>query len=121
MVFVALFFASVGMMIDPAATAQNWRALTVLVVPTLAVNTVVNALVLRALGRRWSTAWYAGALLAQIGEFSFVLAAVGLSSGLISEQGHQLAIGTIALTLLLSAPWTALIGRLAGVVSVARP
>jgi CPA2 family monovalent cation:H+ antiporter-2 len=49
--------------------------------------------------------------LAQIGEFSFVLAAVGRQSGLITDWAHQLAIAVIALSLLVS-PFRTQLGRM---------
>jgi CPA2 family monovalent cation:H+ antiporter-2 len=54
----------------------------------------------------------AGALLAQIGEFSFVLAAVGISSHTITEYGYQLVISTIAVSLLFSPAWIMLMRRM---------
>ncbi len=50
---------------------------------------------------------------AQLGEFSFVIAAVGLQSGIISGFAHRGTIVLIALTLLLSPAWIAAMGKLA--------
>ena len=44
-------------------------------------------------------------MLAQIGEFSFVLAAIGREVQIITDQGYQLALSVIATTLLFSAVW----------------
>ena len=55
---------------------------------------------------------YGGSMLSQIGEFSFVLAAIGLATQLISIEGYRLVVGTIALSLVLSPPWLALLRRL---------
>ncbi len=52
-------------------------------------------------------------MLAQIGEFSFVLAAAGLQAGIIGSYAYQTTMAIIAISLLLSAPWIALMRRLA--------
>ncbi|MDE2994454.1 MAG: cation:proton antiporter, partial [Chloroflexota bacterium] len=55
---------------------------------------------------------YAGALLSQIGEFSLVLAAVGLQAQLIMGFAYQTTVAVIALTLLISPTWVAAVKRL---------
>tara|TARA_R110002096_G_scaffold115862_5_gene250725 strand:+ start:417 stop:1640 length:1224 start_codon:yes stop_codon:yes gene_type:complete len=112
--FVALFFVSVGLLIDLQFLRENWVAVSILVVATMLLNTVINAVMLRMLGRRWPTAWAIGALLAPVGEFSFVLAAVGRAGGIISEFAYQGILGVIGCTLLLSPLWSAIVTRLGG-------
>jgi CPA2 family monovalent cation:H+ antiporter-2 len=75
-------------------------------------NTVINALVLRLLGRRWRNSFYGGALLSQIGEFGFVLAALGLQVGVISGYGYQTTVAVIAMTLMISPFWCRAFRRL---------
>ncbi len=104
-VFVTLFFVSIGMLLNIDFFLSNWGIIVGLTVAALVFNTALNAGILKALGRRWSTSWYTGALLAQIGEFSFVLAAVGSQIGIINEFGFQTTISVIALTLMLSPIW----------------
>lgn len=110
-VFIALFFVSIGMQVDLDFLASNWRQITLLVVSVLTVNTFINTLILRALGETWRNSIYAGALLAQIGEFSFVIAAIGEQIGIIQPYGYQLALSTIAMTLLLTVLWTTPVRR----------
>ena len=62
---------------------------------------------MRLLGIPWRESLSIGALLAQVGEFSFVLAAVGYQANVINESGHQLAIAVIALCLIVSPAWMA--------------
>jgi CPA2 family monovalent cation:H+ antiporter-2 len=69
-------------------------------------------LALRAVGEQWRTAFIAGFALAQIGEFAFILSAVGLSSGLITEQASRLIVAVIACSLVISPFWLALARRL---------
>ncbi len=111
--FVALFFVSVGLLIDLNFIAEHWLQISLLVLAVLLTNTLVNALVLRALRLPWDRSLLAGAMLAQIGEFSFVLAAAGLQAGIIGSYAYQTTMAIIAISLLLSAPWIALMRRLA--------
>jgi CPA2 family monovalent cation:H+ antiporter-2 len=111
-VLLAIFFVSIGMMLDLQFLAGNLALVLSLVFVILVVNTFINAGILRLLGDPWKETLYAGALLAQIGEFSFVLAAVGINSHAISEYGYQLVISTIAVSLLLSPAWIMLVRRL---------
>lgn len=53
-------------------------------------------------------------MLAQIGEFSFVLAASGLTAGIISNYAYQATIAVISINLILSVPWIALARRWLG-------
>jgi CPA2 family monovalent cation:H+ antiporter-2 len=113
-VFVAIFFISVGLLVDVRFALDNISLILFLSAAVFVGNTIINALVLRALGDRWRYSIYAGAHLAQIGEFSFVLAALGVQAELISEFSHQLTVAVIALTLLLSPTWILIVGRVQG-------
>jgi len=113
-VFVALFFVSIGMLVDVRFIGSQWPVVLTLVVLVLVSKTAINTLVLRVLGDPWRRSVYAGALLAQIGEFSYVLAAVGLQAGLIGVLDHQLAVAVISLSLLASPAWIHLARRLTG-------
>lgn len=104
-VFVALLFVSMGMLIDLQFIQQNILLLISLLVGVLVTNTFINAIILKFLGNSWQDSLYSGALLSQIGEFSFVLATVGLQVGLISGFAYQTTIALIALTLLSSPVW----------------
>lgn len=104
-VFVALLFVSMGMLIDITFVQQNLMLLMTLLIGVLLTNTFINALILRVLGHSWTISLYSGALLSQIGEFSFVLATVGLQVGLITDFAYQATIALIALSLLVSPVW----------------
>jgi CPA2 family monovalent cation:H+ antiporter-2 len=113
-VLVAVFLAAVGTLIDVDFLQQNAPMVAGLAALALATNTVINGVILKLLGRPWPEAWLGGALLSQIGEFSFVLAAIGLEVHMISEQGYQLALSVIATTLLFSAVWITVVERAVG-------
>lgn len=104
-VFVALFFVSIGMLIDLEYVLANVVELLLTVVAVLLTNTLVNALIVRVFGRPWAVALFTGAILGQIGEFSFVLAALGRGLGLIGEPAYQMTVAVITLSLALSPAW----------------
>jgi CPA2 family monovalent cation:H+ antiporter-2 len=74
-------------------------------------NTFINAGIFRALGSELRDSLYAGALLAQIGELSFLVAALGYRTTILSEFSYQATITTISLSLLLSPTWIWLIKK----------
>lgn len=111
-IFIALFFVSIGMILDLDYLFQNKGQILSVLFAVYLTNTFVNAAILRFLGENWAVALYGGGLLSQVGEFSFLLAAVGLQLKLISMPGYQLIISTIALSLLLSPVWIRIIKRI---------
>ena len=111
-IFTGTLFVSMGMLIDTRFFAEFWDQAMALVFGVLLTNTFINALVLKALGESWRTSLYSAALLAQIGEFSFVLASVGQQAGIIAGFSYQMTISVIALSLLLSPAWIAVGKRL---------
>ena len=113
-VFLAIFFVSIGMLIDLSFIAQNMGTVLVVVGIVLLLNTLINAISFKLLGTSWKESFYYGSLLAQIGEFSFLLAAIGLATGLIQEFAYQLTISVIAITLLLSPMWIFLFEKISG-------
>ena len=104
-VFVAIFFVSIGMLLDLGFVLEHWAMVLALLVTVLVMNTGINAVMFRMLGDTWRHAILAGAVLAQIGEFSFVLAAVGARTNLITDFAYQVTISVIALSLLVSPAW----------------
>lgn len=90
--FSVLFFVSVGMLLDPRVLIENTGA--VLAVVGIIVFGKSLAAILLVLLMRYplNSALIIAASLAQIGEFSFILAGLGLSLGLISKLGFSLII-----------------------------
>lgn len=103
-VFAAIFFVAVGMLIDPALIVQHWRAVLVftLVVVAGKVGAVAVAVFLTGQGIRLAVK--AGMSLAQIGEFSFIIASVGLALGAVGDFLYPIAVAVSAVTTLLT-PW----------------
>jgi len=104
-VFVAIFFLSVGMLVDINFVLAHSGLMVSLTLAVLVLNSGINSLVLRALGESWPVALMTGGVLGQIGEFSFLLASLGLSLGLMNETANHITIAVIALTLMLSPLW----------------
>ncbi|HYD02806.1 MAG TPA: cation:proton antiporter [Alphaproteobacteria bacterium] len=103
--FVALFFIYVGIIINLQFLIANWVIILTMVAIVFALNTAINTLIIYLLHNNWRDSLYAGAMLSQIGEFSLLLAAVGLSAGVIAAFDYQMIVQVIALTLLLSPLW----------------
>lgn len=120
-VLVAVFLLAIGTLLDLGFLWEHRALVAGLAGVALITNTGINAVVLRALGQPWRESLLGGALLSQIGEFSFVLAAIGLQVGLVNDFGYQLALSVIAMTLLLSAVWIGGVGFVQGRLSPPQP
>ncbi len=103
--FAAIFFVSVGMLIDPALVAGQWMPIAVLtaIVVTGKIASVSIGAFLTGNGVR--TSIQAGMSMAQIGEFSFLLAALGLSLGATGERLYPIAVAVSVVTTL-TTPWS---------------
>lgn len=103
--FVSIFFISIGMLIDLRFFIENWLVITVLILVVYTTNHIINSVILYLFGLSKRESFYGGALLAQIGELSFVLALTAYQSNVIGEYIYQLTILVISLTLLISPFW----------------
>ncbi len=111
-ILLMVFFLSIGLLMDLHFIAEHWRAVvSVLAVVTL-LKTTVNVAILHLLGEPWDRAFHSGVVMGQIGEFSFILCAVGLSAQVISDDSYRLMISVIALSLLISPLWLIIARRL---------
>ncbi|HVV45132.1 MAG TPA: cation:proton antiporter [Bryobacteraceae bacterium] len=101
-IFGLLFFVSVGMLLDPgyAVTHAGWIA--VVVVLTFVGKSIIAGGIARAFGYVNMAPWIVGLGLSQIGEFSFVLARAGLTSGSLSRPTYNLVLTCTVLTMALS-------------------
>jgi len=101
-IFVALFFVTVGALIDPAALVSHWRLVTVLVAMIVIGKFVIWAPIVRAFRYPWATAVSVGIGLGQIGEFSFVLVQVARSAGQVGDDLYQATLAASVLTILIN-------------------
>ena len=108
--FSGVFFTSIGMLLDLTLVAAQLPLLVGGTVLLLAVKTAVAAGAVVVRGRRFGTALATGLSLAQIGEFSFVLAAAGLPLGLFGAGHYQVFLAVAALSMLV-APFLVMVSR----------
>jgi monovalent cation:H+ antiporter-2, CPA2 family len=101
-VFAALFFASIGMLIDPLFLWQNWQLILGLVCLVFLGKWAIITPLVKLFGYPLKTAITVGLGLAQIGEFSFVLASEGQTLGFVSRPVYLLLLGTTAVTLVVT-------------------
>ena len=101
--FVALFFVTVGMLIDPHTWLASWRVLALLVGLIMVGKFLIWTGVVRTFAYSWQTALKVGIGLTQIGEFSFVLAQVALHSKLISSEIYNATLAASLVTILANA------------------
>jgi monovalent cation:H+ antiporter-2, CPA2 family len=101
--FVALFFVTIGMLIDPRTWVSSWRILLILVGLIVVGKFAVWFGVVRLFGYPSQTAMNVGIGLTQIGEFSFVLAQVSSRAGLISSEVYNATLLASLVTILANA------------------
>ncbi|MGK7891302.1 MAG: cation:proton antiporter [Leptolyngbyaceae cyanobacterium] len=101
-VFATLFFASIGLLIDPVFLWNNLWVLAGLVLVAMVGKAVIVTGIVRSFGFSLKTALSVGLGINQIGEFSFVLAGVAAETGLFSDRLYGLVVGTTAATLLIT-------------------
>jgi CPA2 family monovalent cation:H+ antiporter-2 len=101
-IFGLLFFASVGMLLDPSVLLSRTGEVLLLVVVVAAGKVLIVALVVRALGYRGVVPVAAGLALFQVGELSFVLARLGLRRGYLGEEIFSLMLTTAVVTMVLT-------------------
>ena len=100
--FASLFFVSIGMLIDPSVLAENIGPIIGLVSLVMLGKALVIFPIVLLFGYSLKTAVLTGCGINQIGEFSFVLALVGLENNLITQDTYLLLLGTTAITLVLT-------------------
>src|SRR6185369_15335719 len=103
-VFAAVFFVSVGMMIDPAIIVRQWAPVAVLTVVVVIGKIASVSLGAFLAGNGTRTSVQAGMSLAQIGEFSFIIAGVGISLRVTGDFLFPVAVAVSSITTLLT-PW----------------
>lgn len=119
--FAVLFFVSVGMLFDPGILLRAPGPLIATLAIILVGKSAAAWLIMRAFGRSQTAALTISASLAQIGEFSFILAGLGTALGILPAQGRDLILAGAILSILLNPVVFALAERLAPEVPVAKP
>ena len=106
-VFSAVFFVSMGMLIDPRLLFQEWGWILVLAALVVMGKVLTCWAGLFLFGQRPRRAFLASMSKCQIGEFSFIIAELGHSLGVTDERLFSFAFGVAALTILATSPLSA--------------
>lgn len=116
-ILLVVFFLSIGLLIDLDFIMANIGLVTAAALLVVVLKTALNIFLLRVTGSDPKTALLAGLSMAQVGEFSFVLAAAGFASGAFGSDIYRLAIAVTAISLLVSPIWFNLMERVENLAS----
>jgi len=109
--FAVLFFVSVGMLFDPSIIVKEPLPLLATLFIILFGKSIAAYGIVRLFGYSKPTALTISASLAQIGEFSFILIALGVSLSLMTERGRDLVLAGSIITIMLNPLWFAVLDR----------
>ena len=110
--FAVLFFVSVGMLFDPTILVREPMMLAGVLLLVLIGKSLVALAVVLVLGYPASTALIVSASLAQVGEFSFILAGLGISYKLLPPEGLSLILAASLVSITLNPLAFAMVDRL---------
>ncbi len=96
--FAAVFFVSVGMLIDPSVLGEHWAVILLLTFLTIVGKFLSSGIGALIAGQSLRNSVMAGMSLAQIGEFSFIIATLGLTLGVTSPFLYPIAVAVSAIT-----------------------
>lgn len=113
-VLLMVFFLSIGLLLDLSFIWKHLDQVLSLLAMVTVFKTALNIAALRLLRQDWRLSFTAGVALAQIGEFSFLLAEVGKASKLITTAETKLVVAVTVLSLILSPLWLLTMRRLHG-------
>lgn len=103
-VFSAVFFVSIGMLVDPAGILASWPVILVLIPVVLVGQTFFASAGSFLSGGGLRASIRTGMSLAQIGEFSFIIAGVGVGAGVVSARLYAIGV-TVAVVTTFTTPW----------------
>ena len=96
--FGAIFFVSVGMMVDPCVIASQWLPILLITVVAMAGILFFSSTGALLAGAGFDTAVHSGFTLAQLGEFAFIIAALGCSLGVMRDFIYPVVIAVSVIT-----------------------
>lgn len=106
-ILMMVFFLSIGLLMDLGFIWDNLLKVLLLLLLITFGKSMLNISILHILGQPWHISFLSGLLLAQMGEFAFVLTGVGEEAGILDENGKKLIISLAALSLAFSPIWLA--------------
>ena len=104
-ILIMVFFLSIGLLIDLRFIWENIGVVLLLLLLVTVCKTALNVVIFRVLREPWPRAMLSGVMIGQIGEFSFLLAATGLATGLINTEEYPLVVAVTVLSLAVSPVW----------------
>lgn len=110
--FAVLFFVSIGMLFDPMVLLREPLAVLATLLIIVVGKSIAALIIVRAFKRPMSTALTISVSLAQIGEFSFILAGLGVSLKLLPEAGRDLVLAGAILSILVNPLLFAILDRI---------
>ncbi|MBP5857806.1 cation:proton antiporter [Marivibrio halodurans] len=111
-VLMMIFFLSVGLLIDLPFVWENFWLLIGLWAFVTLFKTALNTALLRLQGQTWQTSFQVSLVIGQLGEFSFLLGAAGLSAAVIDSEVYRLIVALTVISLMTSPIYTDLTHRL---------
>jgi len=112
-ILLMVFFLSIGLLIDVNFIISNWRNVLIVLSIVTILKTAMNVMILHLfLDKPWDRSFHSGVVMAQLGEFSFIIVAAGLAAHVITDDAYRLMISVIALSLMISPMWLAIARRL---------
>jgi len=103
--FGAIFFVSVGMMVDPQILVHYWKLILSLIFITLVIKTVVSSGAVLMSGESLKVSFQTGFSLSQIGEFAFIIASLGVSLGVMRGYIYPVIIAASVITTFTTPYW----------------
>jgi CPA2 family monovalent cation:H+ antiporter-2 len=100
--FAVLFFVSVGMLFDPTIIIRDFGPVMATFLIIVVGKSLAALVIVRLFGHQQSTALTIAASLAQIGEFSFILAGLGVDLQILPERGRDLILAGAILSILVN-------------------
>lgn len=97
--FGAVFFISVGMMVDPTVIVQYWSQILLLAVVVIVGMIIFGTLGMLLSGQSLRVAMESGFSLTQIGEFSFIIASLGMSLGVLKASLYPIIVAVSVITI----------------------
>ncbi|MDE6009947.1 MAG: cation:proton antiporter [Muribaculaceae bacterium] len=97
--FGSVFFISVGMMVDPAVLATYWGEILLLAVVVIVGMIIFGTLGMLVTGQTLKVAMESGFTLTQIGEFSFIIASLGMSLGVLEPSLYPIIVAVSVITI----------------------
>ena len=96
--FGAIFFVSVGMMVDPAILVSYWKPILFLTFITLVIKALISSGSVLVAGESLNVSVKTGFSLSQIGEFAFIIASLGVSLGVLSNYIYPVIVAVSVIT-----------------------